>query len=58
MKEWLDCCMDVGSSYNGSDSGLQRLPYQSKVTSVNIRENVKHARFRRNNSLSKFIGSF
>ena len=37
MKEWLDCCMDVCSSYKyGSDIGLERLSYQSKIISINI----------------------
>ena len=38
MKKWLDCCMDVCSSYKyGSDIGLKRLSYQSKIISINIR---------------------
>ena len=38
MKEWLDCCTDVCSSYKyGSDIGLKRLSYQSKIISINIR---------------------
>ena len=53
IKEWLDCCMDVCSSYEySSDIGLERLSYQSKIISINIRispslsrENVKHAGF-------------
>ena len=57
MKEWLDCCMDACSSYiYGSDIGLERLSYQSKIISINIRispllsrENVKHARFLKSN---------
>ena len=38
MKEWLDCYMDVCSSYKyGSHIGLERLSYQSKIISINIR---------------------
>ena len=38
MKEWLDCCMDVCSSYKyGNDIGVERISYQSKIFSVNIR---------------------
>ena len=34
MKEWLVCCMDVCSSYkHGSDIGLERLSYESKIIS-------------------------
>ena len=35
MKEWLNCCMDVCSSYKyGSDIGLKRLSYQLKIIST------------------------
>ena len=41
MKEWLDCCMDVCSSYKyGSDIGLEKLSYQSKIISINIRKSL------------------
>ena len=68
-KEWLDCCMDVCSSYRvRSDIGLERLFYQSKIISINIRispllsrEKVKHARVSEIAIIIlslKFIGSF
>ena len=38
VKECLDCCVDVCSSYKyHSDIGLERLSYQSKIISINIR---------------------
>ena len=38
MKEWLNCCMDVCSSYKyGSDTGLERLSHQSQIISIDIR---------------------
>ena len=69
MKEWLDCCMDVCSSYKyGSDIGLERLSYQSKIISINIRispllsrEKVKHTRISEIAIIIfslEFIGSF
>ena len=38
MKEWLDCCMDVCSSYRIRRwHWIERLSYQSKIISINIR---------------------
>ena len=52
MKEWLDCCMDVCSFYRIRRwHWIERLSYQSKIISINIRISpllsrgkVKHAR--------------
>lgn len=55
MKEWLDCCMDVcSSSKYGSDIGLKRLSYRSKIIFYqhqNITISIKGDRH--NHSLSK-----
>ena len=71
MKEWLDwkhAWKSVHPTEYGSDIGLERLSYQSKIISINIRispllsrKKVEHARISEIAIIIlslKFIGSF